>query len=48
MKRSHKIIFFLIALLAFGTFAFGIIQLMGAHQTKSTAVPPASNLATNR
>jgi hypothetical protein len=48
MKRSHKIIFFLIALLAFGTFAFGILQLMSARQPKSTAVPPNSNLATNR
>jgi len=48
VKRSHKIIFFLIALLAFGTFAFGILQLMGARHTESTDVPSTSNLATNR
>jgi len=48
MKRSHKIIFFLITLLAFGTFAFGILQLVGARQPKSTDNPSTSNLATNR
>jgi len=48
VKRSHKIIFFLIALLAFGTFAFGILQLMGARHAKPTDVPPTFNPATNR
>jgi hypothetical protein len=48
MKRSHKVIFFLIALLAFATFAFGILQLIGANQTKEPAEAPNSNLATNR
>ncbi len=31
MKRSHKIIFLLIALLAVGTFVFGILQMVGAY-----------------
>jgi hypothetical protein len=30
MKPAHRIIFFLIALLALGTFVFGILQLLGA------------------
>jgi hypothetical protein len=46
MSRTHKIIFFLIALLAFGTFAFGILQLMGARHSEP-AVPANSNVATN-
>jgi hypothetical protein len=48
MTRTHKIIFFLIALLAFGTFVFGILQLMGARQAKPSAAPSTSNAATNR
>ncbi|HSU56869.1 MAG TPA: hypothetical protein VLT36_22610 [Candidatus Dormibacteraeota bacterium] len=32
MQRSHRIILFLIAVLAFGTLAFGILQLLGAHR----------------
>jgi hypothetical protein len=48
MKRSHKIIFFLIALLAFGTFAFGILQLVGAHHAEPVAGSPTSNSITNR
>jgi len=32
MRRSHGIIFFLIALLALATFVFAILQLIGAHQ----------------
>jgi hypothetical protein len=32
MRRSHKIIFFLIALLAVATFVFGVLQLIGAHR----------------
>jgi hypothetical protein len=48
MKRSHKIIFFLIALLAFATFAFGVLQLIGARQDKPLANPPTSNSTTNR
>jgi hypothetical protein len=47
MSRTHKIIFFLIALLAFGTFAFGILQLMGARQAKQSTGPPTSNQVTN-
>ncbi len=31
MRRSHKIIFFMIALLALATFAFGILALVGFH-----------------
>ena len=31
MRRSHRIIFFLIALLALATFIFGLLQLKGAH-----------------
>jgi len=42
MNRRHKIIFFLIALLALGTFVFGILQLMGAHRAES-AVPVGSS-----
>jgi len=30
LKRSHRIIFWLIALLAMGTFVFGLWQFMGA------------------
>lgn len=48
MSRTHKIILFLIALLAFGTFAFGILQLMGARRAGPAAVPANSNAATNR
>jgi hypothetical protein len=29
MKRSHRIIFFLIAVLALATFAFGVMMLIG-------------------
>jgi len=29
MRRSHKLIFFLVALLALGTFVFGVLQLFG-------------------
>ena len=29
MRRSHKVIFLLIALLALATFAFGILALLG-------------------
>jgi hypothetical protein len=29
MRRSHRLIFFLIALLAFGTFLFGLLVLAG-------------------
>jgi hypothetical protein len=29
MRRSHRIIFFLIALLAVATFVFGILQFVG-------------------
>jgi len=32
MCRSHRVIFFLIALLAVGTFVFGILQLLGWHR----------------
>jgi hypothetical protein len=32
MRRSHKIIFFLIALLAVATFVFGVLQLIGARR----------------
>jgi hypothetical protein len=28
MRRSHRIIFYLIASLAFGTFIFGVLQLI--------------------
>lgn len=31
MRRSHRIIFFLIAVLALGTFVFGILQLFFAR-----------------
>jgi len=31
MKRSHRIIFFLIAVLALATFVFGVLQLAGAR-----------------
>jgi len=31
MRRSHRIIFLLIALLALATFVFGLLQLMGIH-----------------
>jgi hypothetical protein len=31
MRRSHRIIFFLIALLALGTFIFGVLQLLSAR-----------------
>ena len=48
MSRTHKIIFFLIALLAFGTFAFGILQLMGARHGGPSASPANSNVKTNR
>jgi hypothetical protein len=30
VQRSHKIIFFLIAVLALATFVFGVLQLVGA------------------
>jgi hypothetical protein len=30
MRRSHRIVFFLIALLAVATFVFGVLQLVGA------------------
>jgi len=29
MRRSHRILFFLIALLALATFVFGVLQLVG-------------------
>jgi len=32
MKRSHKIIFYLIAVLAIATFIFGALQLIGAKK----------------
>jgi hypothetical protein len=32
MRRSHRIIFFLIALLALATFVFGLLQLIGARR----------------
>ena len=32
MRRSHRIIFSLIALLALATFVFGVLQLVGAHR----------------
>jgi hypothetical protein len=32
MRRSHKIIFFLITLLALATFVFGVLQLVGAKR----------------
>ena len=32
MRRSHRIIFFIIALLAAATFIFGILQLITAHK----------------
>jgi hypothetical protein len=32
MRRTHRIILFLIALLAFATFAFAVLQLVGAHR----------------
>ena len=31
MRRSHKIIFFLIAVLALATFLFGVLQIIGAR-----------------
>jgi len=31
MRRSHRIIFFLITLLALGTFVFGVLQLIYAR-----------------
>ncbi len=31
MRRSHRIIFLLIALLALATFVFGILQLAGSR-----------------
>jgi hypothetical protein len=48
MSRTHKIIFFLIALLAFGTFAFGILQLMGARHAGPRTIPANANVTTNR
>jgi hypothetical protein len=32
MERRHKIIFFLIAVVAIATFVFGILQLLGARR----------------
>jgi hypothetical protein len=32
MRRSHKIIFFLIAVIALATFVFGVLQLVGARR----------------
>ena len=32
MSRTHQIIFFLIALLAFGTFVFAILQFATMHK----------------
>jgi hypothetical protein len=32
MRRSHKIAFLLIALVAIATFVFGILQLIGAYR----------------
>jgi hypothetical protein len=32
MRRSHRIILFLIALLALATFVFGVLQFVGAAQ----------------
>jgi hypothetical protein len=32
MRRSHRIIFFLIAVLALATFAFGVLMLIGAKK----------------
>ena len=32
MRRSHRIIFLLIALLALTTFVFGILQIFGIHK----------------
>lgn len=32
MRRSHRLIFVLIALLALGTFVFGFLQLLGAFK----------------
>jgi hypothetical protein len=48
MKRSHKIIFFLIGALVFGTFAFGILQLAGAYHRRAGNVPSTSNPTTSR
>lgn len=31
MRRSHRIIFILIALLALATFIFGVLQFVGIH-----------------
>jgi hypothetical protein len=32
MSRWHKVILFLIAVLALGTFVFGVLQLVAAHR----------------
>jgi hypothetical protein len=32
MRRSHRVIFYLIALLAVATFVFGVLQLIGARK----------------
>jgi hypothetical protein len=32
MRRSHRIIFFLIAMIALATFVFGVLQLIGAKK----------------
>jgi hypothetical protein len=32
MRRTHRIIFWLIAMLALATFAFGVLQLIGARR----------------
>jgi len=40
MRRTHRIIFFLIALLAMGTFVFAILEIIGALQGKGHSAPP--------
>jgi hypothetical protein len=32
MRRSHRIILFLITVIALATFAFGVLMLIGAHK----------------
>jgi hypothetical protein len=40
MRRTHRIIFFFIALLAMGTFVFAILELIGSLQGNRHSVPP--------